>query len=368
MNNYLKKDSVDPTVELSNTFNDYISSIDSLNEEYFLTFQNSLNVRFYKEQERWFRELKFRLKDEYSFKCSIDYINLHSENSGLMSFIMGIYDSSGKHKSLRVVYSIKKNKENRWVIDDLPFEIKKTGLYVIKYLPYNKDSALYVHSFINEVTLIYMNIFNWEPKSNDIKIYSNLDEISISIPTFSVYGWSEMDESIKIYIPETSEYKYETLFQIIVHELCHMMLSDKTNGNASLYIQEGLAVYFENYFVHKDKKIITSSEQVERYLKDLLKKTDDKFYDINQLNNLSYNDGRAIYNHGFLLVYFLIKKFGVIKFNEFIDLLRTFEYIDRRVRYKLEEVNERTTTSLEEVYGDQKLILKEMQKFYLKYY
>jgi hypothetical protein len=61
---------------LESYFINYIQSINTLNINRFLLFQNKDNEYFYKEQERWFQEIVFQRYMGYEFNIEISKLRI----------------------------------------------------------------------------------------------------------------------------------------------------------------------------------------------------------------------------------------------------------------------------------------------------
>jgi hypothetical protein len=337
-------------------FSKYIKSIEMKNYQRFLSFQNSNNKYFFTEQKRWFKEVGRKEAQGYIFVPNIDEVKIFSKNKGEMVFRLKIIRRSGREKNYKIVYKILKNMENKWQLDDYNFHTYEFKHGILLYSEganpeIVKNSIMITPVIIDE----YIEKFEWSPTNLSIKIFSSLDEISASIPSFTAYGWSEKNESIKILVPAYEKNPKVALKNMLRHEISHNMISDLTNDNASLYLQEGIAVYLEKN---------TEPNRLEEYINEVLKLEEFTLLSIKDMNSKSYKDGRVIYHQGFLLTNFLIKMYGNQKFKELLNVLKSYQYIDERIEYKKSENDQLTFKSLELVYGNYKRIHKDQCEFY----
>jgi hypothetical protein len=358
----MKKNSKEKLVK--NYFNQLIKSIENNDINLFMEFQNGENKLFYKEQERWIDEIINQKRLGFKFYPKIDFVELSDSEKGLLHFSLEIERPSGRKKIHKVQYNIIRNSNNQWKINDYPFYEKINKNIYIYYFKDNEKMALIALNYLEKIMGYFKQLFNWEPKIIPLKLYSTLDQISLSVPWFALYGWNEEQESIKLLIPSYEQNKKLALFKLLVHELCHKLLSNICNDNASLYIQEGLALYFEKGLKKNKEKVFFNKEQLINHLVKVLNNEDGRLLSIEELNRLTYNDGLMLYNHGFLLVYFLIEKYGLKTIEQLASNLKKYNYIDKRSIYKLDVINQRTTSALIDVYGPMDSLLEEMKHFY----
>lgn len=154
---------------------------------------------------------------------------------------------------------------------------------------------------------------------------------------------------------------------MLTHELSHKMLSNITNDNASLWLQEGLAVLLEKSFIFKGNSINFSASNSENYVKKVLKDVGYTLLSLSELNKLDYRSGHEIYNQGFLLVYFLFSKYGLQKLDNIFKNLKEFNYINSRTQCKLKKLNARTNMALVQNLDNYDDLHNQLKTFYLKY-
>lgn len=324
-----------------------IEAIDNNDEEGFLEFQNSANSLFYKEQKRWMEEAIFKKQQGYTFSVNIGEVNLMSSDKGDMELIVNMkYKDKGTQN--KVIYSIVKL-NNKWVIDDVPFKIVSEENIAVLYVSDLDEEALTVLREASDIVHLYNNQFGWDPKDITIKLYDSREQVSATIPWIGLTGWNETGESLKLMIDPSASYSTLT---ILAHELSHKMLSDLSNDNVSLYIQEGFATLLQ-HVVEKDAagKPLINLNNLPYREQNLLSNRDLVFYSIDELNKLDYNKTFEIYGLGFLLTDYLIKTQGFDKFMTMVKELMNEPYIDSRTEHKLQILSERTTRAIEKVYG-----------------
>lgn len=321
--------------------------IDNNDEEGFLEFQNSANSLFYKEQKRWIEEVIFKKKQGYAFSLNIGEVNLISSDKGDMELIVNM-EYQDKEYQNKVKYSIV-NINNMWVIDDVPFKTISEGEITVLYISSLEEQAITVLREASDIVHLYNNEFGWDPKDITIKLYDSREQVSATIPWIGLAGWNETGESLKIMIEPSASY---STFTVLAHELAHNMLSDFSNDNVSLYIQEGFATLLQ-HVVEKDAagKLFINLNNLPYREQKLLSNRDLVFLSIDDLNKLDYNNTFEIYGLGFLLTDYLIKTQGFDKFMTMVKELVNEPYIDSRAEHKLQILSERTTKAIEKVYG-----------------
>lgn len=326
-----------------------LEAIDNNDEEGFLEFQNSANSLFYKEQKRWMEEAIFKKQQGYTFSANIGEVNLMSSDKGDMELIVNM-KYQDKETQNKVIYLIVKL-NNKWVIDDVPFKTISEGNIAVLYVSDIEEQALTVLTEASDIVHLYNNQFGWDPKDITIKLYDSREQISATIPWIGLTGWNETGESLKLMIEPSTSSTYSTL-SILAHELAHKMLSDFSNDNVSLYIQEGFATLLQ-HVVEKDAagKLLINLNNLPYREQKLLSNRDLVFLSIDDLNKLDYNNTFEIYGLGFLLTDYLIKTQGFDKFMTMVKELIDEPYIDSRSEHKLQILAERTTKAIEKVYG-----------------
>ena len=215
-----------------------------------------------------------------------------------------------------------------------------------------EEQALTVLREASDIVHLYNNEFGWDPKDITIKLYDSREPISATIPWTASTGWNETGESLKLLIEPSQPTTSLSTLNILAHELAHQMLSDFSNDNVSLYIQEGFATLLQ-HVVEKDTegKLLINLNNLPYREQKLLSNRDLVFYSIDDLNKLDYNKSFEIYSLGFLLTDYLIKTQGFDKFMTMVKELMNEPYIDSRVEHKLQILSERTTRAIEKAYG-----------------
>ncbi|WP_421383454.1 hypothetical protein ACOJQI_03105 [Bacillus salacetis] len=346
------------------TFQHLEKAVQDLDYETFMKFQNQNNPTFYKEQARWFEEVMFTEAKGKDVKLAVLGFKQIDETTGTVNFHVNMQQSEGSeaYTNNTVTYECIKA-GNTWLINDLPFEqiVSESGDITVYFKPGDEAKGQSTLEDTEKLVNFYSKQFNWDPSPITIKLYSTNEEISATVPSPSLAGWNETGESLKI---NTAD-KIEDTFSILSHELTHKMLSDLTNDNAAIYLQEGFATYLQNR-VQKDEAgaIYFDDELVDTNTKKAIE-NNPKVLSIEELNELSYSDDIfTIYRDGYLMSNYLIKTYGMEKFSEVLNDLAAYEYIDKRIEHKMETIQPLTIEAFEKVYGPVDALSKE----YIDYY
>lgn len=359
-----KEESVDKDAvikEVQKEFDALPLSVNENNQDQFMSLQNEKNELFYHEQKRWFEEVVYKKKSGYEYTLNIENITVNTADSGTVDIVLGIKNASEnidvQHK---VTYKIVN--DNGWKLDDLPFKVINDGIYSIYYLEKNEAEAEKLLADSKEIVDLYKTAFGWDPAEINIKLFNQMNEMAATIPGIRMSGWNEKGESFKVLYDGNSS----GTFQYLSHELTHTLLSDLTNDNASLYIQEGLATLLQKLVR------VGSSGKVEMYLDysdsfvDLTKQRG-PLLTLEEVAKLNYSDFESkdvFYKQGSFFVNFLIRAYGMDKFKEFLKELKTNPYLDQRQEHKADIGNRNTAAALEKVYGPLETIHQEYTKYY----
>ncbi|QTM97917.1 hypothetical protein ERJ70_00315 [Sediminibacillus dalangtanensis] len=352
------------TNQLKKHFQPYIQSIKDGNYSSFMEYQNQDNHLFYIEQSRWFKEIIHQSSNRFIFKPKIKAITLDNKRQGLMDFQLTIKRPSGRVKELSCTYQIKKY--DTWKINDLPFLCVQTQYASIYYLNDQEEIINEIKIYIDQIIKLYKETFNWNSKMVVIKLYSKLEQISVTIPHFSIYGWNEANESIKIAIPHYLHQRdrKQHVFNVLSHEIAHTLLSQLTNDNAALFLQEGLAIYLEKSIEFSSGKTAFYSQGIDTLVKKTFRE-EGSLLSLKELSELDYYSGRTLYNQSFLFVNFLISLYGLEAFITLCKKLKNYPYINSRVEHKIDNLSFRSFIAIKRTYGSEKFN-QDLEVFYKK--
>ncbi|MGG4166472.1 hypothetical protein ABEW00_03195 [Rossellomorea vietnamensis] len=346
----LKKEYFHKHKEIYEFFQNFSSSISNEDLSKFMTLQHYCEENpFYIEQIRWFEELVLQKKQGFSFSFRIASLESRNSKESILGINVKVTRPSGRTKILKGEFVIfKKNKE--WKINDFPFKVIQSDVCSLYYLDGNEDLAQIAFEYTQKITSYLEEIFNWKPTGVNLKFYTTLEQLSFTIPWFATYGWHEQRESIKIALPYYVKNKEHSLFSMLLHEISHKMLSDLSNDNASLYLQEGLAILLEKGHYIKEGKIYFSEESLYVFHLEVLDNIKVNLnISLDELNKLTYNDGEMLYFYGFLLAYYLFKEWGFKIFSSIGNNLSKKNYINARAHTKNVELNKITSVALKQL-------------------
>ena len=342
-------------------FSQMIEAVKNNDKEEFLKFQNTSNSLFYKEQKRWIEEAIFKKNQGYNFTVDLDDVNLISLEKGTIELTVNMKNQDTESRN-KVTYSILKL-NNMWKIDDVPFEKITEGNITVLYVSDLEEQAMSVLKEASDLIELYSKEFDWDPKEITIKLYDSMEQVSATVPWTGLAGWNETGESLKLMIPLMVP---NMSFKILAHELTHKMLSDFSNDNLSLYLQEGFASFLQSV-VEKDdtdKPIINLNNLAEAEQR-LLENEELVFLPISDMNKLDYTQSFEISSTGFLLADYLITTQGFDTFFTMVKDLAIDPYMDSRSEHKLQILSERTTKALEKFYGPISQLSIDYEKFFL---
>jgi len=334
--------------EIEESFVPLSESVEQNDMATFMTFQNEENVLFYKEQQRWFEEVVYKKEKGYEYNIELSNVVLNSEDNGQINFVVSInLPSSTEGMVHNVSYEIIKNQE-KWKLNDVPFEELSEGIFTIYYIDGQENVANHVLVDTKDIVELYSSTFGWQPKTINVKLYDSMQELNATIPWTRAGGWNEKGESYKLIANTTEEAK----FALLSHELTHTFLSDLTNDNASLYLQEGLATMFQMIVSRNESGIVVMNlDQATDQLKVLKEKLNRPLLTLEELSNLDYDNGAPFYQDGALLTNYLIQTKGIEEYKLFLAELKNYPYIDKRQEHKLEIGNQHTLESLEKMFA-----------------
>ncbi|MEC1523621.1 hypothetical protein P9D43_16575 [Neobacillus niacini] len=337
-------------------------AVENNDEAVFMSYQNSENHLFFKEQKRWIEEAKFKKEQGYTLSVDISFMK-ENDTKGKVYFRVKMSHPNFESTNNLVIYQAIKVNE-KWILNDVPFETltSESGSITVYYKKGQEDTAQKTLKDATDIVAFYSKMFNWKPEPISIKVYSNINEVSATVPWVMLSGWNEIGESLKINSGVMSQ-----IFKYLAHELTHKMVGDITNDNASIYIQEGFATYLQaainrdgNGMVSFDPQKPIENAQKAMEISNTLKT-------IEELGQIDYTDPEgSMYRDGALLSTYLIETKGINIFFDMLKSLSAFEYIDKRIEHKLEMVNSRTVEAIEKVYGPDEQVSADLKNYYLK--
>jgi hypothetical protein len=152
--------------------------------------------------------------------------------------------------------------------------------------------------------------FNYYPKEPiSIIIYSDKDFKEFTKSP----DWSSGLYDGKIKLPGKNININDKFSEIIKHELVHALITKKTNANAPAWLQEGLALYFQNAKINNDIKLLTMPN---------LTSFPQTFADLSEETSAAY------YAKSFSFINYLINQYGTWKIILLLDELSTGKKIE----------------------------------------
>lgn len=329
----------------------------------FMSYQNADNQIFYKEQQRWIEEAKFKKEQGYKLSAKLSNFILQNDTTATVNFrvIMG-HPKLETTNNLVNYQMIKVN--DKWILNDVPFEkiSSDDGTITISYKKGQEDPAQKTLKDATDIVDFYSKMFNWKPGPIFIKIYPTNKEVSATVPWIMLGGWNEMGESLKITTDFTSQ-----IFKYLAHELTHKMVGDMTNDNASIYIQEGFATYLQGTIERDGNGNILYDHRKSIEMAQKAMEISNTVKTIEELGQIDYSDPEgSMYRDGSLLTTYLIETQGLNKFSDMLKHLATYEYIDKRSEHKLDTVHLRTVEAIEKVYGPDEQVSTDLKNYYIK--
>lgn len=325
----------------------------------FMSYQNKDNKLFYNEQLRWIQEVIYKKQHSYHIDVLLSNVQLTSSTLGEVVFQVTITKPNKQSTTNKVSYQIIK-KENGWKLDDVSFNHIDGKEVTVFYSDGLQSEATYYLNTAQKIIKFYKDTFDWEPDRLYIKLYSSVEEISATVPWYQLAGWNEEGESIKVLVLKSNK---DRTFQYLLHEIGHQVLSDLTNDNASLYLQEGFATFLQKS-INNEESLSIHYNQASQYAFHILILNQFNFLTIEELSNKNYDESGDIYNYGFLTVNYLIQENGLDNFLAIGKPLSNYDYINKRAEHKMKELNDRSEKALEEIYGN----IDKLSNNYINYY
>jgi hypothetical protein len=108
-------------------------AVDNNDEAVFMSYQNSENSLFYKEQKRWIEEAKFKKEQGYTLNVDLSFTK-ENDTKGMVYFRVKMSHPNFESTNNLVIYqAIKVN--DKWVLNDVPFETisSESGTITVYY-------------------------------------------------------------------------------------------------------------------------------------------------------------------------------------------------------------------------------------------
>lgn len=316
----------------------------AVNEKNLSSFMEVLHPdpRAYRqEQKRWFMDA-IQYIDPRSYQLEVESIQAKEEGR-LQVWVRQSYQKQGKSYVVKFPLCFEKT-EAGWKDRDLSFYQKTKGQIMVYYTSLDlEDQAHMALDLCERATYVLGNRFQWKPQQSiEVKLYHHPEvfrqSVKPSLP-FWAGGWHEAGESIKLIGGQSTA---KGLASGLVHELTHQMVSELTRDNASYWLQEGAAMYYEAHLLpglHDE----VDSHLVKPYTVKHLESLD--------LEALDSKEAHKYYQTCYQLYSFLIESFGEQKIKQVFKDLQQQASIDVDHKEKLPVLNQRTRESLQKVLG-----------------
>ncbi|WP_066306821.1 hypothetical protein [Bacillus sp. FJAT-29814] len=339
------------------------TAVDDNDKALFMSYQNEENDTFFKEQQRWIDEVKFKKQQGYT--VSVKLYSFHQEDDAIATVRFSVMMSHPKLGSTTntVAYQMIKSGD-RWILNDVPFEkmVSDSGQLTVYYPKGQETAATQTFKDATDIVDFYSKKFNWKPQPISIKIYPTSNEVSATVPWIALGGWNEIGESLKITTALS-----DTIFRFLAHELTHKMVGEMANDNATIYFQEGFASYLEGTVIRDSSGQVSYDPKLAQERAAKAMKASSSVKTIAELGTIDYTDPEgSMYRDGFLISNYLIETKGLPTFMKMLGYLSKFDYIDQRSEHKMDTCQIRTLEAIESTYGPADKVSAEVQNFYVK--
>lgn len=347
----------------------FVSSIKNKNLDQFKSIHKTNDSFFLVEQLRWFDRITTP-NDSYTYKIS-DIKILKKKSQIHMNVSLSISSNYVPEKIIDGIYSLISDGSRFYIHNLSLMTLNNEDLYNVHYSKSMRKEAETLRFFIANTYRFYEKYLNriYPLDILNILLFNSSNSLAFTIPVHSAYGWFEIDESIKISIPDFIEDRSEFLSKILLHEMTHLFLTNSSNNNLSLCFQEGFSMYIEqNHEIILGKKFNFCSledyaEQVS-FSKNMLINGEKSILPLINLVNLSENDGTELYHQGFLWTLYLIEKYGIEYFLEFVLSLKQFKKMNDSTSKNSELVNQRTLEKIHVFYNEEIKSTSNILRFY----
>ncbi|WP_409291425.1 ABC transporter permease subunit [Peribacillus sp. SCS-37] len=336
--------------EIKDDFNSMLKAVKDGDKELFMSFQNTANKTFYKEQEHFFDEIVLsRKQGRWDTSLDIGEINVSSADTGSLSMLVTMDDGGGRSYKNAVTYKMIK-KGGKWRLNDVSFQKKKYNTVTVFYEKGQDKRAYEVLLEATSVVRLYNQEFDWKPGDIEIKLYSTPVQLAATLPAPEAYSWSGYGESIKLIHKSNSAGAAETPGQILTYEIAAKMLADLTNDNAADYVQSGLSQVMKNIAQDTGSGYALIKDFLP-YQKEEARVMLSRIPAISEIQKFTEKDPIQGMYAGILLTSYLLEEKGMEKFIEFAAELKKNEFVEEGSLKKSRLKNERTLQAIQKVYG-----------------
>lgn len=321
------------------------AAVNSGDRERFLRVVNPHRRTYRREQKRWFEDA-VRHIDPGSFRMEVGKI-MPERPFRVRVLIKQSYRKDGKEHS--VTYPLRFEKTDQgWKDSDISFDQMASGDVVVYYTdPRLKKQAAVALEIVSRAVDAFHEKYAWVPAEPvEVKLYHHPElfrqSVKLSLPEWAA-GWNEAGQSIKFVGAIRMGDWEETFASGLVHEVTHKMVSGLSGDNASYWLQEGAAGYYETRLL-PGLYGVSEEERIDRPWRFAVLES-------LELEKLPAREASQYYAQSAAMFRFLIERHGEKKFREMLLFLRQFPTIDRDSTDKIPELNRRTRAAIRKVLG-----------------
>ncbi|RAL22012.1 peptidase MA family metallohydrolase [Thermoflavimicrobium daqui] len=307
---------------------------------------------YIQEQKRWFFDT-IQYIDPGSYQINLLSVISQSDQQ-IDVWVQQSYKRNGKLFTIK--YPLRFVKTHLGFKDaDLAFHQIQSDSIVVRFSDSKlKEQGKLALDTLKKAIFLLSSKYHWRPKRIEVKLYHHPEifrqSVKPSLPKWAI-GWHEADQAIK-FVAEGMD-KKELAFGLI-HELVHQMVSEITNDNASYWLQEGAATYYEKNLLSKPmsgKIIRTPLIGLDRLEKIRLEK-------------LPMHQAHLYYQSCYHLFDFMVQEYGEKQMRRFFTFLGKFPKLDCESSEKIKTTNWRTRKGIDHVWG---ISVEELSKKWLNH-
>lgn len=312
---------------------------------------------------RWLNEIKELRNQRYEIILSS--MSIHASNEK-MTLEMTLVTPSLREVKLASEFNIVDVEDGVVTLVEKKFDVRRSSNIEVHTQNLKGEYVEKIIDLSHQLITFFSKKWTWNKNESVIvKIYDDYQSCSFSVPDIAVYGWYEYREPIKISFPTYLEKAAHLEFvqAVLKHEFAHQVLSELTNDNAALFLQEGFALYNENLIDSNANDIVEKELSLEIFISKILAETPDRLT-LQEVIDLEYTSGLVIYHQGLLWTSFLIEAFPKRYFHDLLRRLSNQEYMDCRTAQKYNRNNHLNFDVITEVYGKEDVLNKKFLDYY----
>lgn len=312
---------------------------------------------------RWLNEIKELRNQRYEIILSS--MSMHASNEK-MTLEMTLVTPSLREVKLASEFNIVDVEDGVVTLVEKKFDVRRSSNIEVHTQNLKGEYVEKIIDLSHQLITFFSKKWTWNKNESVIvKIYDDYQSCSFSVPDIAVYGWYEYREPIKISFPTYLEKAAHLEFvqAVLKHEFAHQVLSELTNDNAALFLQEGFALYNENLIDSNANDIVEKELSLEIFISKILAETPDRLT-LQEVIDLEYTSGLVIYHQGLLWTSFLIEAFPKRYFHDLLRRLSNQEYMDCRTAQKYNRNNHLNFDVITEVYGKEDVLNKKFLDYY----